>query len=232
MKRIKVIALDIDGTISFNDKLLDIEGYKAILKAGKAGFLVILTSGIPVQGLRPMAQLLGASQYFIGENGGVIFDGKGIEVLANTGKAKKCFEELKQKIPGIEVYSAADIRLSEIALKLGPELSEVKEIAHKYGLRVVTTGFTMHLVQPGINKGAALKRLLEKIGYTIEECAAIGDSENDIEMLRDSGLGIAVQNAVPGAKAVAKYVTKKHHGAGVLEAVRYIIKLNRQKRSK
>jgi len=228
MTKIKVIATDVDGTLSFKTKRLDVPAYKAILKAEKAGLIVILTSGIPVQGLRPMAQLLGASHYLIGENGGVIFDGKEIEIMSNPETAKKCFDELKQKIAGIDYYSKADTRLSEIAMKLGPNLNEVRKIAEKHGLRLVTTGFTMHLVQPGVNKGVALKRLLEKLGYKMGECAAIGDSENDIEMIREAGLGIAVGNAIPEAKEAAKYVTKKDHGAGVMEAVNYILKQNKK----
>ncbi len=227
--KIKIIALDVDGTITFNDKLLDVEGYKAILKAGKAGLIVVLTSGIPVQGLRPVASLLGASSYLIGENGGVIFNGIDMEVLSNSENAKKCFEELRQKINGIEIYSKADTRLSEVCLKLGPNTKEIEKIANNYGLRVVATGFAIHLVQPSINKGNALKKLAEKLGYKMEECAAIGDSRNDIEMVRDSGFGVAVGNARAEVKAVAKYVTKKAHGAGVMEAVNYILKLNRKK---
>ena len=228
MKKIKVIALDVDGTITFKDKTLDIQGYKAILKAAKKGLIVILTSGIPVQGLRPLASLMGASPYLIGENGGVIFNGEELEVLSNPENAKKCFEELQQKIRGIEIYSKADTRLSEVCLKLGPNVNEIEKIASKYGLRVVPTGFAIHLVQPNINKGSALKKLSSELGYTMEECAAVGDSRNDIEMVRDSGLGIGVQNARPEVKAVAKHITKKAHGAGVMEAVDYILKHNRQ----
>ncbi len=230
--KIKIVALDVDGTITFHDKLLDVEGYKAILKAGKAGLIVILTSGIPVQGLRPVAGLLGASQYLIGENGGVIFNGEELEILSNPENAKKCFEELKQKVKGIEIYSKADTRLSEVCLRLGPDVKEIEKIADKYGLRVVATGFAIHLVQPNINKGNALKKLAEKLGYKIEECAAVGDSRNDIEMVRDSGLGIGVANSREEVKEVAKHITKKAHGAGVMEAINYILKFNKRPRAR
>ncbi len=229
MKKIKVIALDVDGTITFHDKLLDIQGYRAILKTSKAGLTVILTSGIPVQGLRPVAGMLGASKYLIGENGGVIFDGENLEILSSPESARKCFEELKKSgIKGIEIYSKADMRLSEVCLKLGPDIRKIEKIAQKYGLRVVATGFAIHLVKPGVNKGNALKRLLRKIGLNLNECAAIGDSRNDIEMVSQSGLGIAVGNARPEVKAVAKHVTKKSHGAGVMEAVDYILRFNKK----
>jgi|SRR3989344_5113235 len=229
MAKIKVIALDVDGTITFHNKFLDIEGYKAIQKAGKVGLIVILTSGIPVQGLRPIAGLMGASKYLIGENGGVIFDGENLEILSNPESAKKCFEELKKSgIKGIEIYSKADMRLSEVCLRLGPDIKEIEKVAGKYSLRVVATGFAIHLTMPRVNKGNALKKLLQKLGYKMEECAAIGDSRNDIEMVRDSGLGIAVANARREVKDVAKYVTKKSHGAGVMEAVNYILRFNKK----
>ena len=62
------------------------EGLKSVIWSGRQYVVVgyngvILTSGIPVQGLRPIAVLMGASKYLIGENGGVIFDGENLEIL-------------------------------------------------------------------------------------------------------------------------------------------------------
>lgn len=231
MKKIKILALDVDGTLTFDNRLLDLEGVKAVRKASENGLIVILTSGIPVQGLRPVSGLLGASEYLIGENGGVIFDGENIEVLSSAEKAKKCFEELKKKLAGVEVYSKADTRLSEVCLKLGPDVKEIEKIASKYGLKVVATGFAIHLTTPGVNKGMALKRIAKKLGFTLGECAAVGDSMNDIEMVQDSGVGIAVANARDELKKVAEFVTKESFGKGASEAVEYVLRFNKSEQT-
>ena len=51
------------------------------------------------------------------------------------------------------------------------------------------------------------------------EIAAFGDSNNDIEMLRAAGLGVAVGNALDNVKAVADYVAAADNGLGVAEGL-------------
>jgi hypothetical protein len=63
------------------------------------------------------------------------------------------------------------------------------------------------------------------LGLRREEVAAFGDADNDIDMLKYAGVGIAVENASPGCKAAADYVTKHHAEDGVSYAVRKIMKL-------
>ncbi len=56
-------------------------------------------------------------------------------------------------------------------------------------------------------KGTGLKKVAELYGVPIEKTIAIGDSQNDISMLKAAGLAIAVGNARADVKAVADYVT-------------------------
>lgn len=78
----------------------------------------------------------------------------------------------------------------------------------------------------GINKGATLASLAEKLEIPLAETIAIGDNNNDIAMLQVAGLGVVAQNGVDSAKAVADYVTKADNEAGVVAEVleRYIFK--------
>jgi hydroxymethylpyrimidine pyrophosphatase-like HAD family hydrolase len=57
------------------------------------------------------------------------------------------------------------------------------------------------------------------MGLDARDFVAIGDSPNDIEMIKAAGLGVAVGNAHPELKKVAGMVTKGEHGMGVEEAV-------------
>lgn len=56
---------------------------------------------------------------------------------------------------------------------------------------------------PGTGKGEGLKRLAEYAGFSLEETAAFGDSENDIGMIGEVGAGFAMETGVPGARAAA-----------------------------
>ena len=59
-------------------------------------------------------------------------------------------------------------------------------------------------IQPsGTTKGDAIARLKELYGGKIHTVIAVGDYENDIEMIKKADIGYAVANAVPAVKAVA-----------------------------
>ena len=54
---------------------------------------------------------------------------------------------------------------------------------------------------------------------TMDEVMAVGDSENDIEMLREAGLGIAMGNAADEVKSVADEITLDNEHEGVAAAI-------------
>ncbi len=60
------------------------------------------------------------------------------------------------------------------------------------------------------------------MGISARDFVAIGDSPNDIEMLKASGFGVAVGNAHHDVKTAANMVTNGEHDAGVAEAIHYI----------
>lgn len=80
---------------------------------------------------------------------------------------------------------------------------------------------TLYEIMPkGTNKGCALPLLAEHLGIPASRVIALGDYNNDVEMLRTAGVGIAVANAVPEAKAAADRVTvsnDEHAIARVIE---------------
>jgi len=66
----------------------------------------------------------------------------------------------------------------------------------------------------------ALVELAGEMGLHPSEMMAIGDSENDIEMLKAAGIGVAVQNAAAPVQAVADWVSPSTYGDGFVEAVK------------
>lgn len=61
-----------------------------------------------------------------------------------------------------------------------------------------------------------------RFGIEAERCAAFGDELNDVDMIRAAGLGVAVKNAVPAAKAAADFITADCDDDGVARVLEKI----------
>ena len=92
-------------------------------------------------------------------------------------------------------------------------------------INVVDGGFSnLEFTKTGVCKATGLKMLADYLNVPIENVMAIGDSENDIEMIEAAGYGIAMENALESVKAVAKDVTLSNDEDGVAAAIKkYII---------
>lgn len=86
------------------------------------------------------------------------------------------------------------------------------------------------VIRKGISKATGLRWLAQYYGLSLSEIAMIGDSHNDLEAIREAGLGIAMGNAVDEIRAVARHVTGHVREDGFAEAVEYILACNRQNR--
>ena len=65
----------------------------------------------------------------------------------------------------------------------------------------------INITPTNINKNVALEYLMEKLHIKKEDVLAIGDNINDLEMIREAGIGVAVNEALENIKCVATYVT-------------------------
>lgn len=77
---------------------------------------------------------------------------------------------------------------------------------------VVSTSFSsnryLELNHSGVDKGLGLHELANYLGIAIEDTIAIGDNYNDVAMLEEAGLSIAVANANEDIKKICHYITK------------------------
>lgn len=71
------------------------------------------------------------------------------------------------------------------------------------------------------------KRTFNFLGISKSELAAIGDSYNDISMVENSAIGFAVSNANDKLKNVADIVVPANEDRGILEAVDYVLRINK-----
>ena len=71
----------------------------------------------------------------------------------------------------------------------------------------------------GVSKAGAIKILAQKFGIDNSEILAIGDSENDLQMITSVGCGVAMGNSVEAVKAVAPHITDTCENDGFAKAV-------------
>ncbi len=71
----------------------------------------------------------------------------------------------------------------------------------------------------GVSKASAIKIFADKLGIANDEILAIGDSDNDLQMLTSVGLGVAMGNALPSVKAAVKHITDTCENDGFAKAV-------------
>lgn len=71
----------------------------------------------------------------------------------------------------------------------------------------------------GIDKGMGLQLLCEYLGIPLEQTIAVGDSYNDLEILKKCGLSIAVANAREEVKEICDVTVADNNHAGVKEAI-------------
>jgi len=82
----------------------------------------------------------------------------------------------------------------------------------------------LELLPAGASKGVGVSWLLDRLGVDPARCMALGDGENDVEMLQLVGLGVAVGNAAAKVKETADVVVGSNDQDGVAEAIeRYVL---------
>ena len=88
-------------------------------------------------------------------------------------------------------------------------------------LSVILSGYSwVDLMNPGVHKGSAMKRLQELKGILPGECMAFGDYLNDKEMLEAVTESYAMGNALPEIKAVARYIAPTNDEDGVMRVIK------------
>lgn len=82
---------------------------------------------------------------------------------------------------------------------------------------------TLEVVPPGVNKAAAIRRGLDVLGEHPARIVAFGDSGNDVEMLREFSLGIAMGNCLEEACRAAQVRIGDHNSGDLARTVANVL---------
>ena len=93
------------------------------------------------------------------------------------------------------------------------------------GIRVMSSADdNVEVVSPAADKAVALSMLCRLYGTDLAHTAAVGDSENDLEMLRAAAMPIAMGNANAEVKALCRHVTDDNAHDGVAKAIEWVLR--------
>lgn len=244
-KNIKLIALDMDGTLLDHNHEVSKENHDAIQKAKQAGIHVVISTGRSLSTCQDIVTTLGESAYLVTINGGEIYDEEYNLIERNLFE----YEDIKYLWDITKKYEDAFFWSSTVQgrfnskepfekevgdydwLKYGFELKDqelretiLSEINQSDAYEVTNSSPTNIEINPsGINKATALRKVSKWLDLSMDNVMAVGDSLNDIAMIRESGFGVAMGNAQEVVKEEADWVTKSNIDHGVAHAIYHVL---------
>lgn len=263
---IKLIALDLDGTVLNEEKKITEPVAEALKYAAGRGVYIVPVTGRPYGGIPRELMDMDCVDYAVSSNGASAWRGD-TKIISHPVPAQLC-RELLEKLRGMyimeelfmdgagyvspESYKKAEQLhagtafweyykksrrvdpelerrlleredLEELALRcLGAEEGDaVAELLGAYPqLKAARpTPFYTEIVSVQAGKGRTLEELGSLLGLGLEEIMAVGDSDNDREMLMKAGVPVAMGNAGEELKKLARYVTADNEHDGVAQAI-------------
>jgi len=228
---IEAMAIDIDGTMTYKDRKLDVAAVDAVRRAEAAGLPVVLATGNVTCFAEAAAVLLGTSGPIIAEDGGIVFDRmSGREhVLGDRVEAERGLAALRRTFGSLRQTRSSGMRLTGLTLERTMTAEQAMDVFRREGLRLIAvdSGFAIHIKDPEVNKGNALRKVASLLKISTAEIAAVGDALNDIEMLEVAGVSFAVANSDELVKRACTHVTSEPYGRGVAEAVEKVLEFYR-----
>ena len=279
MNDIKIIALDLDGTLLDSEKRLSEVNRTALERAAEKGALIVPTTGRFFGMMPPAVRDLPFVRYAITINGAQVYDRETdtalvrdeipldmalaiMETLDRYDVIYDCYRQNWGWMTAALQDKAADYATNEHYLRMVREfrrpVPELKrhlrataaegdvqkvmlfarntqvsglssqvldairlEVAAKFP-EIKVTSSTWNNIELNVrsaHKGNALRRFAEHLGLGLANCMAFGDGMNDFTMVEQAGLGVAMANAEPEVKRVAKWVAPSNDEDGVAAGI-------------
>lgn len=264
--KIKLFAMDLDGTLLNKEKQITPACRKAIAEMYAAGVIPTIATGRMYNASRRYALQLGLDVPIVTYNGALIKSVSGkvyyegflnpytVSAIYDFCRAKGWYyQSYQDDVLYFDRYTDRSAlyeqSINAKGVTLGDEIYSIKDRVPK--LLIITSGndesdavaaeFNEHfagravgaksqlnyveIMAPHVSKADGLKRLAEKLGFSIENVMAIGDGNNDVPMLREAGFSAVMGSANDDVKACGKAVVADSEHDGVAEAIyKYVLK--------
>ena len=240
--KIKTIVVDLDRTLLHTDKTLSPYTLEVFSRCRQKGIDVMIATARPIRTAQSYREALGTEAIVVSNGARILCEDKKTEYGIALPSAERllnalaCHLDLRitletgdaayanKPIADYEVTLSDDlvsIAKSEGVIKLLVGLDQVdtldrvkKELTEDL-YYTVAHGRLMQIMDRSATKWNGILTMLEMKGISPDEVAYFGDDEDDVDPLRLCGVGVAVANAIPEAKAVADYVTVSNDEDGV-----------------
>ena len=264
--RIRLLALDLDGTLVGSDLTIRPRVREAIAHARERGVAVTIVTGRMLAAARPYAQQLGIDGALVCYQGAAIFNVATGAILQMTpvrqdvtrevlawaderGIHAQCYADDLLYVQSINRFSKRYTELARVEPHVVPSLRDafaerptiklvlvddadrsaqhLAALTPLLGDRAYLTRSNVDFVEvldPRVNKGAALAFVAAQYGATLAETLAVGDAWNDLPLLKAAGIGVAMGSGPPELLREADAVVADVAHDGVAEAVeRYVL---------
>ena len=223
----KVLAVDIDGTITLNGfGKIHLQALEKLRNLKNDGHHVIFVTGRSSIEAYFLSIFGGLTLLGVGENGGCITHGEIMthKMIGDKNECQNAFSYLKKSLDESIKEKPVFPRLTEVVLDRTYDIKNAQAILDEEGFNVglFDSGYAYHINSRGVDKGSGLIKALEMLNADLEDTIALGDSETDVPMFRTVKNNIAVNNSIPELKEIAKIVTTKNSGEGLLEGLSMI----------
>ncbi len=224
----KTFAIDIDGTITLNGMgQIHLEALSRLRSLKEEGHNVILVTGrSSVEGYL-LSIFGGLTHMAVGENGGCISFGDVIQhkLLGNKGECIHALATIQAKLNAEVKEKSVFPRMTEVVLERTFDIEKAQKVIDDNNLNVVLTdsGYAYHINSKGVDKGSGFLEVVKMLDVDVNDTIAIGDSDTDVPLFKVVKNNIAVSNSTENLKKLAKIITTKQSGEGVLEGLDIIL---------
>lgn len=228
----KLLAFDLDHTLSNPNDSIDAETIAFLHEAEASGLKIAIMSGRPAMYLGGLGRQIGLKNPIItGENGAYTYYHISFPptlYFTNEIQAedKLKFDQLRLLVMekfGLNAWIQPNFTNFAV-FPMNPETRDdlLAFIKNYYDDVINDPQYTFYIhpddsfeiVPPGINKGAALNVIMEHEGITRDQVIAVGNSANDLPMLQEAGTSIGIN-----------YDKAAHNFTSIHEAISFIKKL-------
>lgn len=149
-----------------------------------------------------------------------------VEEAREEAKKQPYFTQLKY-IKDMEEFLNSDIEIRKfVAFHNNIELiNEMKDVIGKIKGLAVSSSFVdnIEITDYSAQKGLILAKVSKEMGIENDEVMVLGDSFNDYSMFTEFTETVAMENAIPEIKKIAKYITDTNDNLGVAKAIYRVI---------